>query len=193
MAHVYEYDVFISYHRDNDTVARWVRNHFRKLLSDRLNDNMSEKVRVFTDDDVAIGGEWPAVLKDALLAAKVLVVVCSPQYFRNEWCLAEWESMARREQQESVGAHGLICPVIYSDSYSYPDWAKRRHMRDFSDWSEPSPHFQDSQDFLTFSREVRYLAEELTPRILRAPRWQSGWPVVMPDPEPPPTFAKPRL
>ncbi|WP_370949039.1 TIR domain-containing protein [Amycolatopsis sp. cg5] len=193
MARVYEYDVFISYPRAGATVPAWVRTHFYPRLKELLDDNLAETVSIFLDDEITIGGKWPQQVRDALQRTRVLVPVCSPKYFRDEWCLAEWYSMAEREKLAGLTSHGLIYPVIFSDSLNFPSWAHERTMRSFKDWNLPYPHFQNSLEYFDFHRAVESMAEDLVGLIERAPEWRSDWPVHTPMPDPPPVSKLPRF
>ncbi|GAB3888924.1 hypothetical protein GCM10029964_057420 [Kibdelosporangium lantanae] len=192
MARVYEYDVFISYQRGG-TVPAWVRTHFYPRLSELLDDELTHEVRVFFDENVQAGGKWPEQLRAALRRTKILVAVCSPKYFQNEWCLAEWHSMARREELVGMAARSLIYPVIYCDSRNFPTYAHERRMVDLKDFNQPSPQFQDSPAYLDFYREVRRMAGELGELVETAPEWRPDWPVSTPTADPPKTSSLPRF
>jgi hypothetical protein len=192
MARVYEYDVFISYQRGG-TVPAWVRTHFYPRLSELLDDELTHEVRVFFDENVHAGGKWPEQLRAALRRTKILVAVCSPKYFQNEWCLAEWHSMARREELVGMASRSLIYPVIYCDSRNFPTYAHERRMVDLKDFNQPSPQFQDSPAYLDFYREVRRMAGELGELLETAPEWRADWPVSTPTADPPKTSSLPRF
>jgi hypothetical protein len=177
---VYEYHLFLSYQRTSPTVPAWIRTHFYPRLRESLDDNVDYDVKIFFDEDVAGGSLWPEEMRMALQHSRILLPVCSPKYFMNEWCVAEWHSMAKRE--ELLGHGSLIYPVIFSDSQNFPDWAKERRMRSFKDWNLPYPQFQASADYLVFHQEVGRITDELVSLIAQAPEWQPGWPIEMPHP-----------
>ncbi|WP_086843156.1 TIR domain-containing protein [Amycolatopsis kentuckyensis] len=189
---MYEYDVFISYQRAGEDISAWVKNHFRPRLSEVLDNNFYRDVRIFCDDQVRTGASWAAEVRTALLRTRVLVPVCSPKYFRDEWCLAEWHSMAKREAL-STRARPLIYPVIYCDSRHFPDWAHARSPRDLHRWNHPFEHFQAAPAYLEFNHKIAEIAKELEELIERAPEWQPDWPVHTPDPEPPSPARIPRF
>jgi len=107
MTRVYEYDVFISYRRIGSDVPGWIRNHFYPRLSEVLDNNLDRDVKIFFDELVPSGATWPTELRTALQRARILLPVCSPKYFVDEWCLAEWKSMELREKL----AKGPSAPV----------------------------------------------------------------------------------
>lgn len=178
---MYQYDVFISYDRESRTVRPWVDRHFHPRLIDALDDNVAEKVEVFCDQSGSSGAKWPQTLRSALGNAKILVAVYSPKYFTREWCMAEWHSMAEREEVAETGGRGLIYPVIYSDSDSFPEYATQRWMADMRKWRQPDVQFQDSLAYLDFRDAVDDLAVALVDGIRQSPAWQQ-WPVRQPVP-----------
>jgi TIR domain-containing protein len=193
---VYQYDVFISYQRSGQDVPSWVRNHFHPRLTEVLDNNFYRDVRVFFDDQIPTGANWPGQLRSALQRSRVLVPVCSPKYFKDEWCLAEWHSMAERE---ALGHHSperppqLIYPVIFCDSWNFPDYANERRMRDLHKWNQPFEHFQTAPAYLEFNEQIGQIAKELEELIERAPDWRDDWPVRTPAPEPPKRARMPRF
>lgn len=197
MALVYEYDVFISYRRGGGDAPDWVRNHFHPRLQRILDDNVDYDVKIFLEDSVPVGGKWPEEVRDALQRARILIPVCSPKYFRDEWCLAEWHTMAKREQIVSGGGAAkpgrLIYPVIFSDSEYYPGYAHERRMRSFRNWNKPHPQYQNTHEYLDFDRELERMVEELVEIIAEAPPWSPEWPVETPPPDPPRPSKLPRF
>lgn len=197
MAHVYEYDVFISYQRDSGLVSSWVRNHFHPRLAELLDNNSDRDVKIFFDQNGHVGSVWPLEVRAALQRTRILVSVCSPKYFQSEWCLAEWHSMARREQLVGMASaerpQGLIYPVIFCDSKNFPGYAHARRMWDLKAWNQPYEHFQASMAYLDFHHEVEGIAEELDELIEQVPEWRPDWPVETPMPDPPRTCRLPRF
>jgi len=194
---VYEYDVFISYKRAGANVPAWIRTHFYPRLSELLDDNHDREVKIFFDDTIPGGTAWPLELRAALGRTRILLPVCSPKYFLDEWCLAEWHSMARREELVGMMSperpQGLIYPVIFCDSETFPNYAKQRRMRSFRSWNQPYPQFQVTVEYLNFHREMERIAEELIKIIDQAPEWRPDWPVATPVPDPPSTPRLPRF
>ncbi|MFK0248395.1 toll/interleukin-1 receptor domain-containing protein [Amycolatopsis azurea] len=188
MALVYEYDVFISYRRGGGDAPDWVRNHFHPRLQRLLDDHVDYDVKIFLEDSVPVGGKWLQVIRDVLQRARILIPICSPKYFLDERCLAEWHTMAKREEivaKEGVAKVGpLIYPVIFSDSENFPGYAHERQMRSFRDWNKPYPQYQNTVEYLDFDRQMTRMVEELVAVIEQVPPWSSEWPVETPSPEP---------
>lgn len=196
-ARVYQYDVFISYQRSSSDISAWARNHFHRRLSESLDNNLYRDVKIFFDDQVRAGANWPSELRSALQRTRVLVPVCSPKYFKDEWCLAEWHTMAKREELSGRtspdGPRQLIYPVIYCDSWNFPDFAHERRMRDLQQWNFPYEHFQTAPAYLEFHHEVGRIAKELEELIELAPEWRPDWPVLTPAADPPVPARIPRF
>jgi hypothetical protein len=197
MARVYEYDVFISYQRTSRTVPLWIKNHFYPRLSESLDDNADFEVKIFYDEETPFGVSWPMKLRGALMRTRIVVAVCSPKYFLDEWCLAEWHSMAQREEMVGLGSvdqpEGLIYPVIFSDSENFPQYAKDRRMRSCREWNQPEAQLQASVAYREFRQVMEKIATDLLGIIERAPEWCADWPVRMPRPDPPRRVRLPRF
>ncbi|OLR94348.1 toll/interleukin-1 receptor domain-containing protein [Actinokineospora bangkokensis] len=192
---MYQYDAFISYQRGS-RAGEWVKTHFEPRLRALLDENSLHEVRVFTVDSGRSGGRWPDDLRHALLHAKVLIPVCTPKYFTNEWCKAEWASMEGREQLLGLGVNdprGLIHPVVFGDGDLYPDWASRRHMTSFKDYAHPEPQFANSQGYFDFVKLMLTFVEDLVIALDDVPPWEDGWPIHTPDVEPLGPSPLPRL
>jgi hypothetical protein len=193
MARVYEYDVFISYQREGATVPAWVRTHFYPRLSELLDDQLDHQAKIFFDDKLRGASIGRVLVPVARQRPRILVPVCSPKYFLNEWCLAEWHSMVRREKLAGMVSQGLIYPVIFCDSENFPTYAHERQMQDLKAWNLPYPQFQDTIEYLGFHREVERIAVEIKQLIALVPEWRPDWPVHTPAPDPPRTPHLPRF
>lgn len=130
MAEDYIYDVFVSY-RHKPPVLDWIRNHFFPLLEQWLPNAMpvEHETRIFIDwDEIEIGAAWPAKLRQALKQSRCVLAVWAPEYFRSEWCLAEWQTIRERERLLGLGTEqqpeGLIYPVVFFDGEHFPQEAR---------------------------------------------------------------------
>lgn len=192
----YEFDVFLSYSRIGSSPG-WVHNHFLPKMRDCLTDEIGYRPSVFVDQEMEIGTVWPDKLERALSRSKILVAIYSPQYFRSEWCLAEWHSMAEREQilglTSSELTKGLIFPVLYSDSHNFPEYGRARMWHDLKGLDSPEPGFQQTADYLLFHKEMRTIAAGLEVLLRHAPPWEPGWPVRRPEVPIPPITSFPRF
>lgn len=180
----YEWEVFVSYRR-KAPVSDWLHNHFLPMLLQRLPDCLPVKMRprIFVDvAEIETGSHWPSRLSEALKKSRCLLPVWSPEYFRSDWCLAEWKSMCRREALLAKGRKKgcrIIYPVTFADGEHFPEEAKNTQARDLRSWNIPHLVFRETQDYVTFDREVQRIARELAAMIQGAPAFRD-WPVVRP-------------
>lgn len=174
MAEDYVYDVFVSY-RHRGQAMEWVKNHFYPLLEQRLPDCLpiDHEPSIFIDLEIETGAAWPAKLCQALKSSRCLVAVWSPEYFRSDWCLAEWQTMRERERRlgwrTEQKPQGLIYPVVFADGEHFPQEARDVQWKDLRQWNYGAPAFRDTAGFLEFDREVQRVAGELSRIIQYAP------------------------
>jgi TIR domain len=191
----YEFDVFLSYSRKGGSPG-WVHNHFFPRLRDCLTDEIGYVPNIFIDYQMDPGTVWTADLERSIGRSKILVSVYSPQYFRSDWCVAEWKSMAAREDLLGLAStdltQGLIVPVLYSDSANFPEYGRDRMWHDMKGLDSPDPMFQQTPDWLHFHKKMRGIAANLAELLAMVPDWQPGWPIVSPDVPIPPTTSFPR-
>jgi len=192
----YEYDFFLSYSRKKP-VGDWVRNHFCPELRQWLDSYASKPTRVYIDEDLETGANWPNYTEAALRASRYMIAVWSPQYFTSPWCCAEWQSMRRREELLGMpGAiFGLIIPVVFSDGKSFPPETAQTQRIDFSDLNYPMPAFRLAPKYLDFVDRMKELCETLAKWVdeREAPAFDPDWPIVRPAPYPPPVAELPRI
>jgi hypothetical protein len=190
----YEFDVFLSYSRKGGSPG-WVHNHFLPKLRDCLTDEIGDVPAIFVDQHIDTGTVWTSDIERALTRSKLLVSIYSPQYFRSGWCLAEWQSMAAREQLLGLASReltqGLIYPVLYSDSANFPDYGKDRMWYDMKGLDSPDLMFQQTSDWLRFHKRMREIALNLADLLGKVPQWCPDWPIVRPEVPIPPTTSFP--
>lgn len=184
MAEDYLYDVFVSY-RHKPPVLDWVRNHFYPLLDQWLPSAMAVEPKIFIDwEEIEIGAAWPAKLRQALRQSRCILSVWSPEYFRSEWCLAEWETFRERERLLGMASEqqseGLIYPVVFSDGEHFPPEAVGAQLQDLRDWNTPHHVFRETKAYVEFDNQMQTLVKGLAKTIGRAPAWQD-WPVITPE------------
>jgi hypothetical protein len=192
----YSWDVFISYPR-RDPVGPWVRDRFHPLLSRWLGAALIERPRVFLDCNMEDGTHWPTNLQSCLARSKYMVAVLAPPYFGSSWCLAEWETMRRRQDVLGLGrgtVPGLIQQVRFIDGDSFPPEAQavQDAHSDYRPFNRLPPGRSNlrSRDYKLFESKIQELAEVLAHRIGAVPPWQPDWPQLEIPPEPAPS---PRL
>jgi hypothetical protein len=194
----YEYDFFVSYSRRNP-VGTWVRNHFHPQLEEWLASFARTAPRVFIDRDIQEGEHWPSRLESALQRSKYLIAVWSPQYFSSSWCVAEWQSIRRRETLLGIGTPhaplGLVCAVVFSDGKTFPSEAAATQHHDLSAWNYPMPEFRSTAKYLDFVDCMKQICEKLAAWVdeREAPGFDPGWPIVRPTPRRLPDAPLPRI
>jgi hypothetical protein len=193
----YEYDVFISYSRSGN-VGAWVNNHLYDMLKSCLIDELGSDARIFLDREMNLGTVWPDEVRRALSRSRLMLAVLSPPYFQSRWCLAEFETMAAREQHAGLavdgGTQGLILPLVFADGHSFPPSASNRQSWSVKDWGYPYPQFRHTPEYLSLHAQIRRLAEAVAKHRPTVPQWQADWPVLSaPHPVPPARALLPEL
>jgi hypothetical protein len=182
----YDYEIFLSYRRSS-TVGPWVRNHLHPKLQARIDEISEGPIRISLDTEIAGGTAWPDALKLRLKSSAILLTVWSADYFRSDWCMAEWRSFREREALLGLATpanpQGLVYPIRYADGKYFHSDAKQTQIKlDFSDLNYPEEEFRRTQKYLEFDDRVKRLAEDLLPLIEGAPLWQQDFPIVEPAP-----------
>ncbi|RPI81637.1 MAG: toll/interleukin-1 receptor domain-containing protein, partial [Planctomycetaceae bacterium] len=112
----YDYDVFISYARDNDKTdpgdnsSGWVatlKDRLERLVNERL--AADGKIKVFFDSgSIAPNAPLSDTLRHAATRTATLVVIFSPRYLKRPWCTQERELFVKSAAQAAEGsASGL--------------------------------------------------------------------------------------
>jgi hypothetical protein len=165
----------------------WIKNHFYPLLEQWLPNALpvGHQTRIFVDwGEIETGVAWPEKLQQALKRSRCLLPIWSPEYFRSNWCLAEWRTMQERERllgmRSLESPEGLIYPITFFDGEHFPQEARDCQQRDLCRWNTPHPVFRGTVDYVEFDRQVQLLVQELAQMVLRAPAWQD-WPVIIPE------------
>lgn len=186
----YAWDVFLSYPR-RDPVGPWVQEQFYPLLKRWLGAAMTAPPRIFIDNQMEDGTHWPSNLSDSLLRSRYMIAIWAPPYFGSAWCMAEWESMAAREELLGLGrgaATGLVHPLRYFDGESFPAKAKQLQTPDYSPYSSLPPG-KRSRLYQKFEAEVQALSLTVAARLASIPPWSANWPVIQqPSVQPQPSI-----
>jgi hypothetical protein len=167
----YTYDVFISYRRHREWTP-WTREHVYSLLDAYLTQELGRSPRIFIDERIEPGVDWPTRLAIALSRARVLLPVFSRDYFGSDWCIHELDLMHGRLRQFPQSC--LIVPVIGHDGDLIPEEIKRLQSFDLSafrntDLQRRTPRFEK------FSDSVKDLAPHVATAIGSAPDFDPTW------------------
>lgn len=191
---MYRYDVFVSYKRE-PSEKRLVTPWLRKVL-DRIEYWLRQELggegpRIFFDEDsIEVGDDWPEEIRAALLTAKCLLPIWSPEYFRSTWCIAEWKSFLTREKLLAARGRAcsrLIVPIKFHDGHWFPPEAARVQQLDLSRYTATTDAFWESQRADELDQLIIKFAPMLAGAVAKAPPYEGNWPLDLGDPEPPPT------
>ena len=109
----YEYDIFVSYKRYGEW-TKWVCGEFRTLLHDHLGFELGDEPKIFVDDQMESGTDWPNDLAQKLTVSRVTVPLFSKMYFGSSWCLRELYATRFKEGQLGLRTRrqpaGIIVP-----------------------------------------------------------------------------------
>jgi TIR domain len=123
----YEFDVFVSYRRYGEWPL-WIQEHFRPVFEHYLGEDLGRNARVFFDNSLESGDEWPNHLGRALGRSAVLVPLWSKTYFNSPWCITECAFMFKREEicgYRATRDDVLVLPASIHDGDEFPDYARR--------------------------------------------------------------------
>lgn len=176
----YRYDIFLSY-PSAEQVLFWVKSVFHPQLQGKLHVILGRPAEIFVDWEQPTGVRWRSQIVQALLRSKLFVAVWSPVYFTSKWCVAEWRSMALREDKLAKCVppkpHNLIHPIIFAEG-NFPEEAiGTQSKRDFKNWAYTGEYFLKSEKFLSFEDAVKTLAKELAEKLEEVPEWEDDWPL----------------
>jgi hypothetical protein len=92
-----DYEFFLSYSRSDITTYL---ERFYNDLSDEIRSQRGIPrdgvVGFFDQHDIQLGASWEGQIAEALEAAKVMVCIYSPGYFKNPYCGKEWKAFYDR-------------------------------------------------------------------------------------------------
>ena len=135
-------------------------------------------------------------LKRSLQRSGLLLAVWSTNYFRSEWCMAEWYSFREREQQLNLTTmhrpRGLVFPIRYAGE-DYPAEAMQTQWRyDFSNLNYPDDEFRNTKVYLEFDDLIKKMSKELVRFVGELPPWNDNFPLVeLPQLLPPAVMSRP--
>lgn len=114
----YDYDVFVSYNRNQ---AIWARG----LVGDLI----GEGFKVWFDKySIIVGNEWQNEIDQSIPKSKNIIFILSPEFLKSKWTRYEMD-MAIREKES--GREIGIFPLKYSEC-EIPSELSRWHFLDFS-------------------------------------------------------------
>ncbi len=174
----YEWDVFLSYRRNNDW-PRFVQKQFLPKLRTWLDTELGHAARIFVDvSEIEAGDDWPYELADALAHSKTMICLWSAEYFTSRWCALELTQMLAR-RKSLAGPSGrlppLIIGVLIHDSENLPRELSRIQQFPMQDYSSPwIAEGSLTEEHLGF--EIRKLAQQVANALRHVPPYDESWP-----------------
>ena len=176
----YQYDIFVSYKRSEETLG-WLREHFLPLLKHRVELELVREPGVYVHEvtNTVAGGTWPVELGHALGSSKILIALWTRTYFNSVWCTEEMSHMLARERvngsRTPANNFGLTIPVVLHDGDEFPADLNHIQRLEFqrvynTRMRRDSPLAEELSDLLGRS------APGIASAIRKAPRWRSSWP-----------------
>lgn len=173
----YQYDVFISYRRNQETHS-WIREHFIPLLTLRLEMELNRQISIYVDDQLEAGTTWPISLGIALGSSRILIALWSGNYLSSPWCVEELSQMLAREHETNLRTydqpHGIVIPVLIHDGETFP--ADLGHIQRYEvqkyfnvRMARNSPRAEELDASLTAH------APAIAACIKNAPTWKGQW------------------
>jgi hypothetical protein len=192
---MYKYDVFVSYKRepsDNQLVTPWLYKVLGRIEYWLRQELGGRSVDVFLDmKSIEAGDDWPEAIREALLSARCLLPIWSPEYFHSAWCMAEWRSFLSRERliaDRGQAACKLIIPIKFHDGEWFPPDAARVQQFDLSRFAATTDGFWETRRADELDQVlINQVAPVLAKAVRQAPPFEAGWPVDLGDPLVPPT------
>jgi hypothetical protein len=186
---MYRYDVFVSYKRESANkrlVTPWLREVLDRIEYWLRQEMGGQTVSIFFDEEsIEIGSDWPGEIRDALLSAKCLLPVWSPEYFRSRWCIAEWKSFLAREELISSMTQRpcrLTAPIKFHDGTWFPPEAQRVQQLDLSPYAATTQAFWASPRAEELDQRIMRFAPALARVVSGAPPYEVGWPTDLGEP-----------
>jgi TIR domain len=173
----YEYDIFVSYVRQDKYWMRWTRENFVRPLRSLLSIAIGN-VQIFVDDRVETGSSWPVHLAHALARSRLLMPILSRAYFASDWCRLELTYMYQREQKLRLRTaeeeNGLILPFVIDDGASFPSEIRAIHAEEIHDFANPFMQ-TNSRRQEAFTERLRELCPRIERALQSAPPFDPAW------------------
>lgn len=166
----YEWDIFISYRRMDEYWIRWTKENFIRPLRSLLRPALGN-VRIFVDEQIETGVEWPAYLARALAHSKLLIPILCPDYFNSEWCRLELALMYHRAKNHSSS---LIVPFIINDGECFPPEVQALQSERIHDFANPWIR-TDSPKQYEFAEYLKTCCPRIQSALQTVPSYDPEW------------------
>jgi hypothetical protein len=173
----YQYDIFISYRRD-DLTKVWIEKHFMPLLGSHVYYELGRHPSFYIDEQLEIGTNWPLSLGIALGTSRTIISLWSKTYLNSVWCTCEISHMLEREIRAGFRTidrpGGLVFPAVIHDGETMPINLSSIQKVEIQDCFnvKMSP---DSPKAELLSEKLRPLGKSIADAIGEAPEFQKDW------------------
>jgi FxsC-like protein len=160
---------FFSYARDdqNDSLDKFYADLCQKIrLATRLN---ADEVGFLDQSDIKLGDKWNEKLAEALRTCKVMVSICSPNYFARPYCGKEFQVCFDRQ-----ASLAKTSTAMFSVIWGMPDASVHRTMKRFQYTHRSLPPIyrkeglQYMMDLTRHSDDYKEFVTRLAQAIVRA-------------------------
>jgi hypothetical protein len=173
----YEHHIFLSYRRSDEDWVRWTQENLVRPLRSLLRPALGD-VRIFVDQQIDTGTDWPMRLAQALARSRLLIPVLSRDYFESAWCRLELALIYHREQQcglrTTVNPAGLILPLVIDDGESFPSEVQSIQQTNIHEFANPWIR-RDSPRQEEFAERLRQWCPCIESALRRIPPYDPAW------------------
>lgn len=175
----YQYDIFISYRRDEFT-RKWIEDYFvPKVRHFVFLETNIDPVFFVDDQAIEVGTTWPAILGNALGASKVIIPLWTKNYLKSVWCASEISQMMQRESscgyRTQQNPYGLVFPTVIHDGETIPGSISIIQKIEIQKYFKPIA--KDSLAAEEFHEKLVPLGKAVAEAIENAPPFNPQWQV----------------
>lgn len=134
----FEYSCFISYYLDRSNQTRYFIRELKEAFEDTISSYFVNDIKIFCEDPDRRGNNNTLEERQQALCRSVcMILVFSPPYFEENYCVSEYLAMKNLESHriQTLGEHNtilpLVIPVIYKEG-EFPRGLVRDHAVNFS-------------------------------------------------------------
>jgi hypothetical protein len=174
----YQFDIFISYRRDPETLA-WIQAHLVPLLQTHVGNSLGRQPSFYLDvAQEAPGAAWPAALGNAIGNSRIVLVLWTKRYLNSVWCTTELSQMVQRQIDAGLGTAAqpvsLVVPAFIHDGESFPPTLAHLQPMAIQPYfsSRMVPNGSLAQQLET---EIKAKADHIADCIDAAPAWNPAW------------------
>ena len=170
----YEYDVFLSV-KSGGIYEAWLTEHFLPLFESYLKEDVIAECGSWSGyfyyrENIGTGEQWKESLKKGIKASRCVVALCSPSYFKADYCLLEWMSFSERARLTNKD---LIIPVAIHDGDSFPLYAQDIQSDDLGDFVIEGEGFKKTELYPDFQKKLKALSRKVAKKVKDAPKFKN--------------------